>query len=47
MGGLVFRVVLKNAPELVHRCVTLGTPHFGQAIGEISGVALLTGYQTE
>ena len=47
MGGLVFRVVLKNAPGLVHRCVTLGTPHFGQAIGEISGVTLLTGYQTE
>ena len=46
MGGLVFRLVLKNAPELVHRCVDLGTPHFGQAIGEISGVALLTGYQT-
>ena len=47
MGGLVFRLVLKNTPELVHRCVTLGTPHFGQAIGEISGVALLTGYQTK
>ena len=28
---VVFRVVLKNSPELVHRCVTLGTPHFGQA----------------
>ena len=47
MGGLVFRVVLKNTPDLVHRCVTLGTPHFGQAIGEVSGIALFTGYQTE
>ena len=45
MGGLVFRVVLKTEPALVHRCVTLGTPHFGQAIGEISGIALLTGDQ--
>ena len=47
MGGLVFRIVLKDAPGLVHRCVTLGTPHFGQAVGTISGVALLAGYQTE
>ena len=36
MGGLVFRLVLKDEPDLVHRCVTLGTPHFGQAIGEWS-----------
>ena len=47
MGGLVFRVVLKNAPGLVHRCVDLGTPHFGQAIGDYEFVALWTGYQTE
>ena len=47
MGGLVFRHVLKMTPELVHRCVTLGTPHFGQTVGEISGIASLTGYQTE
>ena len=47
MGGLVYRVVLKNAPELVRRCVTLGTPHFGQAIGEWTGVSWATGYQTE
>ena len=47
MGGLVFRVVLKNAPELVRRCVDLGTPHFGQAIGDYEIVAAWTGYQTE
>ena len=47
MGGLVFRVVLKNAPELVHRCVSLGVPHFGQTIGKISGIAALPGYQAE
>ena len=47
MGGLVFRVVLKNAPELVHRCVTLGTPHFGQAIGDYEIVADFAGDQTE
>ena len=47
MGGLVFRVVLKNAPGLVHRCVTLGTPHFGQAIGDYEIVADLAGDQTE
>ena len=46
MGGLVFRVVLKNAPELVHRCVDLGTPHFGQAIGDYEFVADWTGDQT-
>ena len=46
MGGLVFRVVLKNEPELVHRCVTLGTPHFGQAIGEYEIVAEWVGDQT-
>ena len=46
-GGLVFRVVLKNAPELVHRCVTLGTPHFGQAIGEYKIVADWVGDQTK
>ena len=34
MGGLVYRVVLKEAPELVHRCVDFGTPHFGQGIGD-------------
>ena len=47
MGGLVFRVVLKNAPELVHRCVTLGTPHFGQTIGDYKIVADWTGDQTK
>ena len=46
MGGLVYRVVLKNAPGLVHRCVTLGTPHFGQAIGDYEFVADWTGDQT-
>ena len=46
MGGLVFRVLLKNAPELVHRCVTLGTPHFGQAIGDYKIVADWVGDQT-
>lgn len=49
MGGLVFRLVLKDAPGLVHRCVDLGTPHFGQAIGEWSwesGLGLV-GYQAE
>ncbi|MBQ0032372.1 MAG: hypothetical protein KBT68_06185, partial [bacterium] len=46
MGGLVFRVVLKNAPGLVHRCVDLGTPHFGQAIGDYEIVADWTGDQT-
>ena len=46
MGGLVFRVVLKDAPELVHRCVDLGTPHFGQAIGDYEFVADWTGDQT-
>lgn len=47
MGGLVFRVVLKNAPGLVHRCVDFGTPHFGQGIGDYEFVAWWTGYQTE
>ena len=47
MGGLVFRVVLKNSPELVHRCVSLGVPHFGQAIGEHKIVADRAGYQIE
>ena len=47
MGGLVFRVVLKNAPELVHRCVSLGVPHFGQAIGEYKIVADWAGDQTK
>ena len=47
MGGLVFRVVLKNTPDLVHRCVTLGTPHFGQAVGEWGIVSWAAGDQTE
>ena len=47
MGGLVYRVVLKEAPELVHRCVDFGTPHFGQGIGDYEFVALWTGYPTE
>ena len=47
MGGLVFRVVLKNTPGLVRRCVDFGTPHFGQGIGDYEFVALWTGYQTE
>ena len=33
MGGLVFRHLLANRPGLVRRCVTLGSPHFGQSIG--------------
>ena len=32
MGGLVFRCLFAANPELVHRCVDLGTPHFGQNI---------------
>ncbi len=42
MGGLVFRCLYSAAPELVHRCVDLGTPHFGQNIS-----SSWTGYQTE
>ena len=47
MGGLVFRLVLRDTPGLVHRCVTLGTPHFGQAVGEWKGVSWAAGDQTE
>lgn len=32
MGGLVFRCLYADHPDLVHRCVDLGTPHFGQNI---------------
>ena len=45
MGGLVFRHVLKNRPELVRRCVTLGTPHFGQSIGGNVIVGMFVGHQ--
>lgn len=38
MGGLVFRNILRSRPGLVRRCVTLGTPHFGQ---EISGYVVI------
>ena len=31
----------------MHRCVTLGTPHFGQAIGDYEIVADFAGDQTE
>lgn len=41
MGGLVFRCLCADHPELVRRCVDLGTPHFGQNISSD-----LTGYQT-
>ena len=42
MGGLVFRVLYAETPELAHRCVTLGTPHFGQSISLSAA-----GYQTK
>ena len=32
MGGLVFRRLYADRPELAHRCVDLGTPHFGQNV---------------
>lgn len=47
MGGLVFRCLLATDADLVHRCVDLGTPHFGQAIGANGIIALLTGDQTK
>ena len=42
MGGLVFRCLCAEHPELVRRCVDLGTPHFGQNVA-----SSLTGYQTQ
>lgn len=42
MGGLVLRKLMEDCPELVHRAVTLGTPHFGQNVS-----SSLTGYQTQ
>lgn len=47
MGGLVFRHVLANRPELVRRCVTLGTPHFGQVIGGNVIIGQLVGKQAQ
>ena len=47
MGGLVFRNVLRDRPELVRRAVTLGTPHFGQSIGGNSLVGALVGVQAQ
>ncbi len=43
MGGLVFRHILANRPGLVRRCVTLGSPHFGQTIGGNVVVGQLVG----
>lgn len=42
MGGLVFRRLCADHPDLVRRCVDLGTPHFGQNIS-----SSLTGFQTQ
>lgn len=42
MGGLVFRCLYSAEPALVHRCVDLGTPHFGQNIS-----SSWTGLQTK
>ena len=47
MGGLVFRHVLANRPEMVRRCVTLGTPHFGQLIGGNVIIGQLVGKQAQ
>lgn len=47
MGGLVFRGILSDHPELVRRCVDLSTPHFGVAIGESAVVTTFSGYETE
>lgn len=47
MGGLVFRHVQANRPEMVRRCVTLGTPHFGQLIGGNVIIGQLVGKQAQ
>lgn len=47
MGGLVLRNVLRDRPELVRRCVTLGTPHFGQAVGGNGVIGRLAGVQAQ
>ena len=45
MGGLVLRNIIRDRPELVRRCVTLGTPHFGQIIGGNVVIGQLVGHQ--
>ena len=47
MGGLVFRNVLRDRPELVRRAVTLGTPHFGQFVGSNDLIAKIIGTQPQ
>lgn len=47
MGGLVFRNILRDRPELVRRAVTLGTPHLGQFVGSSDLIAWLVGKQPQ